>query len=129
LLVAAQKGYVELAGILLGGGAKLEQGKSSGWSPLCVARRRFLFLRLIISPIRRGNFALVSETKPSRIPVFRCSAPKSSGIPVSECGSSVINNQVSNWASLFLVVASAHPTGKLLVKLTRPPGPEPDDYP
>jgi hypothetical protein len=39
------------------------------------------------------KFALVSETKPSGISVFRFSAPKPSGIPVSECVSSVINNQ------------------------------------
>ena len=36
---------------------------------------------------------------------------------------------MSNWASLFLVVASAHPTDKFLIKLTCPPGLEPDEYP
>ena len=36
---------------------------------------------------------------------------------------------MSNWVSLFLVVTSAHPTDKFLIKLTFPPGPEPDDYP
>ena len=36
---------------------------------------------------------------------------------------------MSNWASLFLVVASAHPTDIFLIKLTCPPGTEPSDYP
>ena len=36
---------------------------------------------------------------------------------------------MSNWVSLFLVVASAHPTDKFLIKLTCPPGLEPNDYP
>jgi hypothetical protein len=42
----------------------------------------------------QGKFALISETKPSEIPVLRCHAPKLSGIPVSECRSFVISNQV-----------------------------------
>ena len=36
---------------------------------------------------------------------------------------------MSNWVSLFLVVASAHPTDKFLIKLACSPGPEPDDCP
>ena len=35
---------------------------------------------------------------------------------------------MSNWVSLFFV-ASAHPTDNFLMKLTCPPGPEPDDCP
>jgi hypothetical protein len=33
-----------------------------------------------------------------------------------------------NWVPLFLLIASAHPTDKLLTKLISPPGPVPNNY-